>query len=145
MSDKKKYGAAKTKISYGGKSRNVPKKYVPKTLSKEDKKKQVKSIMEGKPRPKTNFKSRRSPHVAAFEKKYGTKISDFKYIYKNIISKPGVDQIMNRGRAAYFSSGSRPNQTPESWSLARLAAVIMNTGGGKARNIDKEIWAKYKK
>ena len=144
MSDKKKYGA-KTKISYAGKTRNVPKKYVPKSLSKEDKKKQVKSIIEGKPRPKTSYKSKRSPHVAAFENKYGTKISDFKYIYKNIISKAGVDQIMNKGRAAYFTAGSRPNQTPESWALGRLAAVIMNTGGGRARKIDKAIWDKYKK
>ena len=44
---------------------------------------------------------------------------------------------------AYFSGGSRPNQTPTSWALGRLASVIM---GGKARNqsIDGKIWNKYK-
>ena len=43
---------------------------------------------------------------------------------------------------AYYSSGSRPNQTPFSWGNARLASVIM---GGPARKIDKKIWEKNKK
>jgi hypothetical protein len=43
---------------------------------------------------------------------------------------------------AYYSSGSRPNQTPMSWGRARLASVIM---GGPSRRIDKDIWAKYKR
>ncbi len=51
-------------------------KYVPKSLSKEDKKKQIKSIKEGKDRPKTGYKSKRSSHVEKFEKQYGRKISD---------------------------------------------------------------------
>ena len=38
----------------------LPKKYVPKSLSKEDRKKQIKSIKEEKPRPKVeSFKSKR--------------------------------------------------------------------------------------
>ena len=48
---------------------------------------------------------------------------------------------MDKGFGAYFSSGSRPNQTPMSWSLARLASVIV---GGPARKVDKSIWDKYK-
>ena len=43
---------------------------------------------------------------------------------------------------AYYSAGSRPNQTAGSWSRARLASVIMN---GKARKVDIDIWNKYKK
>ena len=117
-------------------------KYVPKSLSKEDKKKQIKSIKEGKDRPKTGYKSKRSSHVEKFEKKYGRKISDKQFIYKNIISKTGVDKIMDKGMAAYYSSGSRPNQTKYSWALARLASVIM---GGAARKVDQAIWDKYKK
>ena len=42
---------------------------------------------------------------------------------------------------AYYSSGSRPNQTPYSWGMARLYSVIM---GGSARRVDKKIWDKYK-
>lgn len=125
------------------KKTGIPKKYVPKSLSPEDRKKQIKSIKEKTDRPKLeSFKSKRSSHVVKFEKKYGTKITDKQFIYKNIISKTGVDKILSKGRGAYYSGGSRPNQTAISWSNARLASVIM---GGKARSVDKEIWDKYKK
>ena len=117
--------------------------YVPKSLSPADKKKQIKSIEEGTIRPKLkSFKSKRSTFVERFEKKYGKKITDDSFISKNIISKVGINQILKKGMGAYFSSGSRPNQTPQSWSRARLASVIMN---GPARKVDIEIWNKYKK
>ena len=47
---------------------------------------------------------------------------------------------MDKGRGAYFSSGSRPNQTPESWALARLASALMF---GKSARIDKDILIKH--
>ena len=122
--------------------RKIPKQYVPDSLTPADRKKQVESIRKGKPRPKVeSFKSKRSSHVVKFEKKYGVKITNKAFIYKNIISKTGVDKILAKGVAAYYS-GSRPNQTPASWSNARLASVIM---GGPARKVDKAIWDKYKK
>ena len=41
--------------------KKIPKQYVPKSLTKEDRAKQVKSIKEGKDRPKVeSFKSKRS-------------------------------------------------------------------------------------
>ena len=130
-------------IKKGKEKRKIPKTYVPDSLTPADRKKQIKSIKEEKPRPKVkSFKSKRSSYVVAFEKKYGTKITDKAFIYKNIISKKGVELILDKGKAAYFSSGSRPNQTPASWSNARLASVIMN---GPARKVDKKIWDKYKK
>ena len=53
------------------KKTGLPKKYVPSSLTPEDRKKQVKSIKEGKKRPKVeSFKSKRSSNVEAFEKKY---------------------------------------------------------------------------
>ena len=117
--------------------------YVPKSLTPADKKKQIKSIEEGKDRPKVkSFKSKRSSHTVAFEKKYGTKITDDAFISKNIISKTGIDKILKKGMGAYYSSGSRPNQTAQSWSRARLGSVIM---GGPARKVDIDIWNKYKK
>jgi len=122
---------------------NMKKEYVPKSLTPADRKKQVKSIKEKTDRPKVkSFTSKRSTHTVAFEKKYGTKISDDKYIVKNIIGRVGMNKILDKGRGAYYSSGSRPNQTAESWALARLASVIT---GGKAREVDKDIWDKYKK
>ena len=121
----------------------INQKYVPKSLSPEDRKKQIKSIKEKKDRPKVeSFKSKRSGHVKKFEERYKTKITNDSFISKNIISKTGIDQILSKGRGAYYSAGSRPNQTPESWARARLASVIM---GGKARQVDKAIWDKYKK
>lgn len=117
-------------------------KYVPKSLSKEDKKKQEKSIKEGKDRPKVDYKTRRSSHVVKFEKKYGKKITNKSFIDKNIISKTGIEKILDKGMAAYYSAGSRPNVSKEQWAYARLASVIM---GGAARKVDATIWEKYKR
>jgi hypothetical protein len=117
------------------------KKYVPDSLSESDKKKQIKSIKDKTERPKVDYKPRRSKYVVAFEKKYGTKINDTDFINKNIIKQKGIDLILDKGRGAYYT-GSRPNQTSESWALARLASVIMN---GPARKIDIKIWNKYKR
>ena len=125
------------------KSTGLPQKYVPKSLSKEDKAKQVKSIKEGKDRPKVkSFKSKRSSHVEKFEAKYGYKITNKSRIAKEIISMTGINKILDKGRGAYYSAGSRPNQTANSWAYARLASVIT---GGAARKVDKDIWEKYKK
>ena len=130
----------------------VKKEYAPDSLGKKEQAKQKKAIKKSQEdykkgkytdRPKVkNYKSKRSSHVVAFEKKYGTKITNKSFIYKNIISKAGVDKILSKGRGAFYSAGSKPNQTPSSWSNARLASVIM---GGNARKVDKDIWNKYKK
>jgi len=131
----------KTKITYKGESKMVPKTYV-EGLKGYERRKQIKSIFEGKQRPKVKgFKSERSSWVKKFEDKYGTKITDKEFITKNIISETGREMIIKKGKGAFFSSGSRPNQTPFSWGLARLASVIM---GGNARKVDKDIWDKYK-
>lgn len=131
----------KTKITYKGESKMIPKTYV-QGLKGYERRKQIKSIFEGKQRPKVKgFKSERSSWVKKFEDKYGTKITDKEFITKNIISETGREMIIKKGKGAFFSSGSRPNQTPFSWGLARLASVIM---GGNARKVDKDIWDKYK-
>jgi len=118
------------------------KKYVPDSLSKEDKKKQIKSIKEGTDRPKVNYKSRRSTHVVKFEKKYGHKITEKKWIHDNLLRYKGQSEILAKGRGAYYSSGSRPNQTASSWAYSRLASVLT---GGKALKVDKKIFDKYKR
>jgi len=129
------------KITYKGETRNVPKSYLAGLKGKE-RREQIKSFFEGKDRPKTSFKSKRSGWAKQFEEKYGTKISDRKFIHQNIITYTGQKKIIDKGKGAYYSSGSRPNQTPTSWGLARLASVIM---GGPSRKIDKKIWEKYKR
>ena len=64
--DKKIRRVAKTK-------EGIPKKYLPASLNPSDRKKQLKSIREGTPRPKLKSgpKPQRSTHVIKFEKMYG--------------------------------------------------------------------------
>lgn len=123
------------------KESGLPKKYVPKGLSPSDKKRQIKSIKEGKDRPKVDYENKRSSYVVKFEKKYGKKITDKKWISQNVLKMAGINKILAKGRGAYYSGGSRPNQTKDSWAYARLASVIV---GGKARQVDKDIWDEYK-
>ena len=122
-------------------TKKIKKEYVPSSLSASDRKKQIKSIKDKTERPNVKFESKRSSWVEKFESKFGYKINQKAKIAKEIISKEGIDQILSKGKGAYYSAGSRPNQTATSWSLARLASVIL---GGPARRIDKKIWEKYK-
>jgi len=43
---------------------------------------------------------------------------------------------VGKGEGAYYSSGSRPNQTAQSWGYARLASSLT---GGKAAIVDFDI------
>ena len=47
-----------------------------------------------------------------------------------------MKKIVKKGQGAYYSSGSRPNQTAQSWGLARLASSIT---AGKAAAVDYDI------
>ena len=86
------------------------------------------------PRPKvSNQKVRRSVHTKLFEEKYGFSVGDISKV-KATFPDTDVDTILSKGRAAYMSSGSRPNTTPEAWAKARLASALT---GGKAYSIDK--------
>ena len=133
------------------KERKIPKQYTA-GLSPSDKKKQIKSIRESrelykkgqfKDRPKLGSgKTKRSSHVIKFEKMYGTKISDKQYIVKNLISEKGREQIIQKGKAAYYSSGSRKNVNAFQWSLSRLASVLTF---GPSLKVDKDIVLKYGK
>ena len=135
MSDKK------VKVTYKGETRNIPERYV-KGLKGYERRKQIASIFEGKQRPKTSAPTKRSSWVEKFEKKYGKKITDTEWISKNLISKKGIKLIKDKGSAAYFTSGSRPNVNMFQWNLARLASVLLF---GPAFKIDKNIAEKYGK
>jgi len=76
------------------------------------------------------------------KKKYGYKVSNKSKVTKNLISATGYQKILDKGKGAYFSSGSRPNQNMFSWSMARLASSLTF---GPAARIDKDILLKYGK
>tara|TARA_B100001094_G_C17857897_1_gene635944 strand:- start:271 stop:744 length:474 start_codon:yes stop_codon:yes gene_type:complete len=128
----------------------IPKKYTDK-LSKKDRQKQLNNINRSKKlyqkgiyvdRPKLrSYQNKKSQWILKFEKKYNHKITDKSFIHKNILKRKGQLEVIKKGKGAYYSSGSRPNQTATSWALARLASVIV---GGPARKVDNSIWEKYK-
>lgn len=127
---------------------NVPQRYIPKILSKKDKKKQKKNLRKSRKlykkgkyfeRPKVKtFKSRKSNHLRRAEEIYKIdKISpSAELARKTKCKRSALEKIVNKGRGAYYSSGSRPNQTGESWGLARLASSI---SGGNASIYDYHI------
>jgi len=51
-------------------------------------------------------------------------------------SVSALTKIVKKGEGAFYSSGSRPNQSPQSWGYARLASAIT---GGKAAAVDYAI------
>ena len=126
-------------ITYNGLKKNIPKQYL-EGLKGKERKEQIKSIFEGTDRPETSFKTNRSKYCKKFENKYGTTISDTDFINKNLLKKKGQDKVIDKGIGAYYSSGSRPNQSPESWGKARLCSVLV---GGPARKIDQKIIDEY--
>ena len=127
---------------------NVPQKYVPKKLSKKDKKQQRKELKKSRRAYKKgkyhtrkkvkSFKSKVSPHIIKARKMYKLEnISANKQLAKKTkCSISGLRQIVKKGQGAYYSSGSRPNQTGHSWGRARLASAIT---GGKASAVDFHI------
>jgi hypothetical protein len=137
---------ANIKITYKGETRNVPERYL-KGLKGSDRQKQIKSIFEGKPRPKTAFKSKESSWTKKFNDKYSEQLDKMKggRSKRNIAKVTGIpfkaiDEVFKKGEAAYFTSGSRPNQTPQSWAYARVYSYIL---GGNARKVDNSITKKY--
>ena len=130
------------------KNYRVPLRYVPKTLNKRDTKRQKmlidrsrKAYKKGKyiMRPKVkSFTSKKSPHVLKATKYYkvDTMRPGPKLVRATKCSKRALEKIVNKGRGAYYSSGSRPNQTPDSWGYARLGSAL--TGGPSSR-IDYRI------
>jgi hypothetical protein len=127
--------------------KKILKKYIG-NLKGDEKKAQIKSIREGKPRPKTSAKSKPGSGTIAFNKRYGKQLDNMKggRSKRNIAKVTGIpfkalDEVYKKGKAAYFSSGSRPNQTPDSWGRSRMYSYISGVGG--ARKADKEITKKY--
>jgi len=86
----------------------------------------------------TSFKSKKSSHIENARRIYNIKTvtPSAELATKTGCKLSALKQIVKKGEGAYYSSGSRPNQTPQSWGLARLASAITS---GKAAAIDYNI------
>ena len=125
-----------------------PVRYLPAQLSKKDKIKEARMLMKSKKLYKKgkyytrqkvkSFKSKPSNHVANARRIYGVEnVSPTPELAKKTGCSIGaLEKIVNKGAGAYFSSGSRPNQTAQSWGLARLASAIT---AGKSAAVDYDI------
>ena len=111
-------------------------KYVPPTLSRRDaarqraalklaRKEYTRKHYVSRPRLKS-FRSRGSKHVENARRMYGVDrvVPSRELARKTGCSVNALRQIVKKGEGAYYSSGSRPNQTAHSWAYARLGSAI---------------------
>ena len=127
---------------------SIPNRYVPKNLTGKDKKLQLKMLKKSRKMYKNkkyftrkrvaSFKNKKSSHIQRAQKIYGIKnvTPNKELVKKTGCSLNALNKIIKKGEGAYYSSGSRPNQTAQSWGLARLASSIT---GGKAAIVDYHI------
>lgn len=130
------------------KMKHLPLKYIPRHLSRRDKnvqrellKKSADYYKKGKyyTRKKVkSFKSKKSQHVVNAKRIYqlDTIFPSQQLSQKTGCSVKALSDIVKKGEGAYYSSGSRPNQTARSWGIARLASAIT---GGKSAVVDYHI------
>ena len=125
-----------------------PIRYVPTKLTNEDKQKQVNMLLKSKQlykkqkyytrKPLVSYTHKKSKHLANAYKIYNIKniLPNKELALKTGCELEALKQIVKKGEGAYYSSGSRPNQTPQSWGLARLASSLT---AGKAAAVDYDI------
>jgi hypothetical protein len=126
----------------------VPRRYIPQILTRRDSKTVRRELSKSRRayragiyytrRKVSSFPSKKSDHIIRAEKIYGIdKVVPSKVLAaKTGCSINALSKIERKGQGAYFSSGSRPNQTAHSWGRARLASAIT---GGKSAAVDFSI------
>ena len=126
----------------------VPVGYIPKNLTRRDRKQQLQQLAKSRRLYKQHkyytrkrvpsFKSKKSRHLSRARALYGVEeIRPSKELAAATgCSVDALEKIVNKGEGAYFSSGSRPNQTAQSWGYARLASAITS---GNAAIVDYHI------
>jgi len=127
----------------------VPMRYIPRTLSRKDRHKQITMLKRSRRMYKRGkfygrtMKLKSYPHVVSKHVVAARRIYHTEKIIPNAAlakatgcSVGSLRKIVKKGEGAFYSSGSRPNQTPQSWGYARLASAIT---GGKAAAVDYAI------
>lgn len=129
-------------------TQKIPRKYLPASLSKKDYARERRAILKSrKLYPKGKYIDR--PHLDSFVSKKSSHVYRATNLYGVETMKPSpilakatgckewaLRKIVNKGEGAYYSSGSRPNQTAKSWGYARLGSALT---GGPSSKIDYDI------
>ncbi len=125
----------------------IPQRYVS-PLSRKDKIIQQKMILKSRRlykkgmyqtrKPLASYPNKVSSHVVKAKQKFNI---DSMVPSKELAKKTGcplhvLQKIVQKGEGAYYSSGSRPNQTPQSWGIARLSSALT---GGPAAKVDASL------
>lgn len=130
------------------KNKTINLRYLPHILTPKDRKKQTKSLLKSRKlytkglfytrKPVKSFQTKTSKHILKARKLYNVDtIGATKELAKKTgCSKATLAKIINKGAGAYYSSGSRPNQSAQSWGISRLASALT---AGKAGAIDYNI------
>ena len=126
----------------------IPVRYVPTKITEKDKQKQVKMLIKSRKLYKQHKYFTRSK-IASYKSKTSKHILNARKIYniqhvkpgKELVRKTGctlaaLKKIVRKGEGAYYSSGSRPNQSAASWGLARLSSALT---GGKSASVNFNI------
>jgi len=131
----------------------IPTRYLS-PLSKKDKIIQKKMILKSRRMYKKgvyttrktlkSYPNKVSNHVTRAKKKFGV---DSMVPSPELAKKTGcplsvLQKIVQKGEGAYYSSGSRPNQTPQSWGISRLSSALT---GGPAAKVDASLVQQCKK
>ena len=138
----------KTRKQRQKKDKFINVRYLPKKLTVKDKKQQTIMLLKSRRLYKQKKYYTRKP-VKSFQNKSSNHIVNARKLYKvekigatddlskkSGCSKTALKKIISKGEGAYYSSGSRPNQTAQSWGYARLASALTS---GKAGAIDYNI------
>lgn len=133
------------------KTRRFNRRYLPKQLKGNDRTKQYNELKKSINMYKNHkyytrkkiptFHSKPSKHIITAKKIYNVDVIGANKDLSNAsgCSIQSLKQIIRKGEGAYYSSGSRPNQTAQSWGIARLASALTS---GKASAVDYTILAK---
>jgi hypothetical protein len=122
----------------------IPQRYVS-PLSRKDKIIQQKMILKSRRlykkgiyktrKPLASYPNKVSSHVVKAKQKFNidSMVPSKELAKKTGCPLPVLQKIVQKGEGAYYSSGSRPNQTPQSWGIARLSSALT---GGPAAKVD---------
>lgn len=132
----------------------IPERYLEGLKGNEKLLRQIELISKKRQSPKERYSPLKSDVIARekgipkkgscterWEKKYPGAKSNLSKSKITGIPKKIIDKVDNKGRGAFYSSGSRPGQTAESWGKARVNCFILNKKSvtdGPDRNLYEE-------